>query len=327
MKRRAKSSAATFDPAGPTDAELKEAADRNAAAPQDAEVGTELPAGDDLLATYFKSIRHYSLLTAEEEAECGQKARQGDQAAFERMVTSNLRLVVKIAKDYRGRGLPMLDLIEEGNLGLIHAVKKFEPDRGFRFSTYATWWVRYRIEQALMSQSRLVRLPVHVVKEINAILRARRSLQDKSGAQEVSISELADFTGKEEAHVRSLMTMLESAAPVDSQFSYSDDDKDVSILDIIPDSQGLSPADYADHDEMLKLLQIWFSQLPEKKKLVVLNRFGINGNEVLTLEDVGEKVNLTRERVRQIQNEILADLKKTFEKYGYANGPGKKHFR
>ncbi|MBO5566593.1 MAG: sigma-70 family RNA polymerase sigma factor [Succinivibrio sp.] len=271
---------------------------------------------DDLLATYFNSIRKYPLLTQEEEAEISKKARAGDKAATDTMITSNLRLVAKIARDYRNRGLPLLDLIEEGNLGLIHAVKKFEPERGFRFSTYATWWIRQRIEQAIMSQSRIVRLPVHVIKEINVLLKTKRQLSAKSDSGEVGINEIAKATNKDPDHVRDLLALFNSSNQIGTSAKIGKDDKDVQLLDNIPDNDSDSPADYIDRDELEKIIKNWFEMLPPKEQNVVLHRFGLNDADILTLEEVGEKINLTRERVRQIQNEILKKLRAVVASYG-----------
>jgi RNA polymerase nonessential primary-like sigma factor len=273
--------------------------------------------GGDLLSSYFNSIRSYPLLSSEQETKVGRLAKLGDKKAIDMMITSNLRLVVKIAKDYRSRGLPMLDLIEEGNLGLIHAVKKFDPDRGFRFSTYATWWIRQSIEQSIMSQSRLVRLPVHVIKEINTLLRLRRQLQDNNGTKPVSISDLSKASGKDPEHVRNLLALLDTTMPVDMSVRGNDDDKEVSLLDIIPDNKIPSPAAHVDRHELVNIVRKWFSELPDKQKMVVLSRFGLNDAEILTLEDVGAQINLTRERVRQIQNEVLRSLRRLFENYGF----------
>lgn len=271
----------------------------------------------DLLSSYFNSIRHYPLLSSEQETTVGRLAKSGDKKAIDMMITSNLRLVVKIAKDYRSRGLPILDLIEEGNLGLIHAVKKFDPDRGFRFSTYATWWIRQSIEQSIMSQSRLVRLPVHVIKEINTLLRLRRQLQDNNSIKPVTIKDIAKASGKDPEHVRNLLSLLDSTMPVDLSVKGSDDDKEVSLLDTIPDNKIMSPSAHVDRRELINIVRKWYEDLPEKQKMVVLSRFGLNDSEILTLEDVGAQINLTRERVRQIQNEVLKSLRRLFESYGF----------
>ncbi len=269
----------------------------------------------DLLTNYFSSIRRYPLLSSQEENEIGRKARDGDRRSIDQMITSNLRLVVKIAKNYRARGVPLLDLIEEGNLGLIHAVQKFDPDRGFRFSTYATWWIRQSIEQAIMCQSRLVRLPVHVIKEINIILKAKRQLQEL-GNTNVTIQQIADETGKDPESIRSLLSLLEGTSPLDMNVKGGDDDKEVSLLDVVPDTKLVSPFEHVDQKEVVNIVREWFDSLPEKQQMVVLYRFGLNDEEVLTLEEVGKKIGLTRERVRQIQTEVLKSLRKTFESLG-----------
>ena len=270
----------------------------------------------DLLSSYFSSIRKYPLLSSEQETEVGKKARAGDRRSIDLMITSNLRLVVKIAKNYRARGVPLLDLIEEGNLGLIHAVQKFEPDRGFRFFLFFFWWIRQAIEQAIMCQSRLVRLPVHVIKEINILLKIKRSLQEKDITKPVSIQDIADISGKDPDQVRNLLSLLEGTTPLDVSVRGSEDDKEVSLLDVVPDTKLETPFENVDKREIVEIVRNWFNSLPEKQQMVVLYRFGLNDEEVLTLEDVGQKINLTRERVRQIQSEVLKSLRKTFESYG-----------
>ena len=270
----------------------------------------------DLLTNYFSSIRRFPLLNSEQENTIGKRAKAGDRSAIDLMITSNLRLVVKIAKNYRARGVPLLDLIEEGNLGLIHAVQKFEPERGFRFSTYATWWIRQSIEQAIMCQSRLVRLPVHIIKDINVVIKARRELQEKDILHTVTIAEIAEATGKDPESVRNLLSLLEGTTTLDMNIKSHDDDKEVSLLDIVPDTKVETPFEHVDKREIVEIVRQWFEVLPEKQQMVVLYRFGLNDEEVLTLEEVGQKIGLTRERVRQIQSEVLKSLRKTFESYG-----------
>lgn len=270
----------------------------------------------DLLSNYFTSIRKYPLLSSEEECAIGKKAKLGDKRSIDMMITSNLRLVVKIAKNYRARGIPLLDLIEEGNLGLIHAVQKFEPEKGFRFSTYATWWIRQSIEQAIMCQSRLVRLPVHVIKDINIVLKAKRAVQEEDFSKPVSIQDIAERVDKDPEQVRSLLSLLEGTTTLDMSVKGSDDDKEVSLLDIVADTKVETPFEHVDKREIVAIVRNWFNSLPEKQQMVVLYRFGLNDEEVLTLEDVGKKIGLTRERVRQIQSEVLKSLRKTFEQYG-----------
>jgi RNA polymerase nonessential primary-like sigma factor len=270
----------------------------------------------DLLTAYFASIRKYPLLTQEQEMEVGRRARDGDKQAIDTMITSNLRLVVNICKDYRQRGVPMLDLIEEGNLGLIHAVEKYEPDRGFRFSTYATWWIRQAIEQAIVSQSRMIRLPVHIIKEINSYRRIQRKLMDERHVAQVPVADIAKEAGQDPEHVRRLLQLQDGTVQVDNTLYGGDDDKEVSIMDILPDTTIETPSRHLDRVELKRLIKRWFRTLDDKQKTVVLNRFGLGGAEIMTLEDVGARINLTRERVRQIQNEILRNLRKICEENG-----------
>ena len=288
----------------------------------DTDAGEEAPrktsssGGNDLLAAYFSSIRKYPLLTPEQEIEIGRKARANDRKAIDTMITSNLRLVVNICKEYRLRGVPMLDLIEEGNLGLIHAVEKFDPDRGFRFSTYATWWIRQSVEQAIISQSRMIRLPVHIVKEINACKRIRKRLADELHTDDISVNQIAEASKKDPEHVRKLMQICDGATQVTNTLYNGDDDKEVSIMDILPDTTIATPTKSMDRHEVIAIIRKWFSGLDKKQRLVVLNRFGLGGADIMTLEDVGAKINLTRERVRQIQNEILRNLRRLCEENG-----------
>lgn len=288
----------------------------------DTDAGEEAPrktsssGRNDLLAAYFSSIRKYPLLTPEQEIEIGRKARANDRKAIDTMITSNLRLVVNICKEYRLRGVPMLDLIEEGNLGLIHAVEKFDPDRGFRFSTYATWWIRQSVEQAIISQSRMIRLPVHIVKEINACKRIRKRLADELHTDDISVNQIAEASKKDPEHVRKLMQISDGATQVTNTLYNGDDDKEVSIMDILPDTTIATPTKSMDRHELIAIIRKWFSGLDKKQRLVVLNRFGLGGADIMTLEDVGAKINLTRERVRQIQNEILRNLRRLCEENG-----------
>lgn len=304
------------EPMGESFQEIPEVVEKEIIEKKNEKVMSSRSDKSDLLSNYFSSIRRYPLLSSDEELDIGRKAREGDKSAIDLMITSNLRLVVKIAKNYRARGVPLLDLIEEGNLGLIHAVQKFDPERGFRFSTYATWWIRQSIEQAIMCQSRLVRLPVHVIKEINIVLKAKRQLQEVDIQKQVTIQEISDLTGKDPETIRNLLSLLEGTSPLDVSVRGSDDDKEVSLLDVVPDTKLLSPFEHVDKREVVEIVRAWFNELPEKQQMVVLYRFGLNDEDVLTLEEVGKKIGLTRERVRQIQSEVLKSLRKTFESYG-----------
>ena len=268
------------------------------------------PRQSDPTQLYLSEIGAAPLLSAEEEVFFTRRAHAGDEAARHRMIESNLRLVVKISRRYINRGLPLLDLIEEGNLGLMHAVEKFDPERGFRFSTYATWWIRQTIERGLMNQTRAVRLPIHVVKEINACLRVRRELSQRL-RRTVDTTEVADEIGKPLQHVEQLMELndrvaLGSGAKHDER----------NVLDALPDESGHEPAAEAQHDMVHGALERWLSLLPAKERSVVERRFGLHGYEPSTLEKVGAEIGVTRERVRQIQLSALAHMKQFLEQEG-----------
>jgi RNA polymerase nonessential primary-like sigma factor len=260
---------------------------------------------------YLDEIGVSPLLTAEEEKKYSRRALRGDEAARQRMIESNLRLVVKIARRYINRGLPLLDLIEEGNLGLIHAVKKFDPERGFRFSTYATWWIRQNIERGIMNQSRIVRLPIHIVKEINCCLRARRRLQQKNG-HAPTIHELADHLERDAADVERLMALHERVA-LRATGRYEDGDGSVDRLRA---KRSAEPSRCAQRDDVNDIVDRWVCELSEKQRTVVERRFGLHGCGRATLEQVGEEIGVTRERVRQIQLAALKNLREMLERHG-----------
>ncbi len=270
----------------------------------------------DLDATrmYLNEIGFSPLLTAEEEVYYGRKAQAGDDEARKRMIESNLRLVVKIARRYMNRGLALLDLIEEGNLGLIRGVEKFDPERGFRFSTYATWWIRQTIERALMNQTRTVRLPIHVVKEINIYLRAARQLSQTLD-REPTPEDVAKLLDKPINDVKKMLGMNERITSVDSPTSK---DSATSLLDIIPDEHNTDPSLLLQNSDVQAHIDTWLSQLTEKQCAVVERRFGLHGFEVSTLEQIGNEIGVTRERVRQIQIEAIKRLRKILEKEGFS---------
>lgn len=266
----------------------------------------------DSTRRYLTEIGYTPLLNAEEEVALARRVLQNDGAARARMIESNLRLVVKIARRYINRGLPLLDLIEEGNLGLIRAVEKFDPERGFRFSTYATWWIRQTIERALMNQIRTVRLPVHVVKEINVYLRAARTLSQTLD-HEPRPEEVARALNKPVEDVRAMLGLNERVSSIDIS---TDPDQDRSLLDILPDEQGLTPFESLEQNDLLWHLSYWLDTLNDKQRMVVEMRFGLNGAEVSTLEEIGKALGVTRERVRQIQMEALSRLRHLIEAEG-----------
>jgi RNA polymerase nonessential primary-like sigma factor len=269
----------------------------------------------DATQIYLNEIGFSPLLTPEEEVYFARLSLKGDAAGRKRMIESNLRLVVKIARRYINRGLSLLDLIEEGNLGLIRAVEKFDPERGFRFSTYATWWIRQTIERAIMNQTRTIRLPIHVVKELNVYLRAARELTQKLD-HEPSAEEIADLLDKPVADVKRMLGLNERVTSVDTPLGH---DSDKSLLDTIPDTQVSDPAELLQDEDMRASIGEWLDELTEKQREVVARRFGLRGFEASTLEEVGREIGLTRERVRQIQVEALRRLRDILEKHGLSS--------
>jgi len=288
------------------DAELEEL-EKEAKDPMDDILASQEAVQKNLDATqlYLGEIGFSPLLSAQEEVYFARLALKGDEAARKRMIVSNLRLVVKISRRYNNRGLALLDLIEEGNLGLIRAVEKFDPERGFRFSTYATWWIRQTIERAIMNQTRTIRLPIHVVKELNVYLRTSRELAQKLD-HEPTAEEIADSLDKPVEDVSKMLRLNERITSVDTPIG-SENDK--VLLDIIADEKGHGPEeDLQDSDIKCNIIR-WLEELNPKQREVLARRFGLMGYEPSTLEDVGAEIGLTRERVRQIQVEALRRLK------------------
>jgi RNA polymerase nonessential primary-like sigma factor len=268
----------------------------------------------DATRLYLNEIGESKLLTAEEEVYYARLAQQGDEAARSRMIVSNLRLVVKIARRYLNRGLPLLDLIEEGNLGLIRAVEKFDPERGFRFSTYATWWIRQTMERAIMNQTRTVRLPIHVVKEINVYLKATRILAQQLD-HEPSTEEVAELLDKPIGEVKRMLGLNERIASVDTPYGK---DADKPLVDMLPDDSAQDPSDDIQDADILTNLDHWLEKLNDKQREVVERRFGLHGYEHSTLERVANELGVTRERVRQIQMDALRRLRDILEKEGFS---------
>jgi len=266
----------------------------------------------DATQLYLNEIGANPLLTPEEELSLSRRVRLGDFEARQIMIERNLRLVVNIAKHYLNRGMPLLDLVEEGNLGLIHALEKFDPERGFRFSTYATWWIRQNIERAIMNQSRTIRLPVHVVKELNQVLRAMRSLESRSGG-DCCAEDIAQLLAKPVEDVRHILSLNEHTASLDAPL---DIDPSLSIGESLADDEQDGPEVQIQNAEIGSLVHTWISQLGEKQRTVIEYRYGINGCEIATLEELAERLGLTRERVRQIQLEALAQLRKILRRAG-----------
>ncbi|PIP79340.1 MAG: RNA polymerase sigma factor RpoS [Gammaproteobacteria bacterium CG22_combo_CG10-13_8_21_14_all_40_8] len=266
----------------------------------------------DATQIYLKEIGMAPLLSAEEEVYYSRLSLKGCIPSKKRMIESNLRLVVKIARRYLNRGLPLLDLIEEGNLGLIRAVEKFDPERGFRFSTYATWWIRQTVERALMNQTRTIRLPIHVVKEMNVYLRASRELA-QTMVQEPSPDDIANKVDKSVKSVNKMLGLNERVSSVDVPVGMG---SDKSLLDMIADSNSVNPEDHLQEENLQENLEKWLYELSEKQRDVLVRRFGLLGHETATLEKVGNEIGLTRERVRQIQVEALRRLRDLLERNG-----------
>lgn len=259
----------------------------------------------DATQLYLGEIGHSPLLTPEEEVYYARKSQRGCMKSKQKMIESNLRLVVKIARRYNGRGLALLDLIEEGNLGLIRAVEKFDPERGFRFSTYATWWIRQTVERALMNQTRTIRLPIHVVKELNVYLRAARELAQKLD-HEPTAEEIAEKLGKPVEDVTRMLGLNERISSIDTPLG---PDGDRSLLDTIADDGASEPVSWLEDTDMKANIEKWLNMLTEKQREVLSRRFGLLNYEPQTLEEVGHEIGLTRERVRQIQVEALRRLR------------------
>ncbi|MBE0625467.1 MAG: RNA polymerase sigma factor RpoS [Burkholderiales bacterium] len=278
--------------------------------PEAAEPETEFLS--DVTQIYLHEIGLNPLFSPEEELHYARRAAQGDFAARQKMIERNLRLVVNIAKHYVNRSVPLLDLVEEGNLGLMHALDKYDPERGFRFSTYATWWIRQNIERAIMNQSRTIRLPVHVIKELNLVLRAKRHLE-AHGEREASTEDIAHLLGKPAEEVRSVLSLNEHMASLDAPL---DIDPMLSIGESISDEQSVNPEAGMQSQEIEALVKQWLQQLNDKQRIVIERRFGLNNQEVCTLEDLAGHLGLTRERVRQIQLEALGQLRRILGRRG-----------
>ena len=267
----------------------------------------------DATRLYLKELGSSRLLTPDEEKHYGRLALKGDQAARKKMIESNLRLVVKISRRYLNRGLPLLDLIEEGNLGLIRAVEKFEPDRGFRFSTYATWWIRQTIERALMNQTRTIRLPIHVVKEMNVYLKAYRHLAGTLD-HDPRVEDVARHLDKPIKTVEKMLKLNDRVTSIDAPLR---NDSEKSLVEILSEDEKASVPDLLQNESLMASIGDWLDQLTDKQREVVSYRYGLGSLEQSTLEEVAAIMGVTRERVRQIQMEALRRLREILEAEGY----------
>lgn len=299
--------AARFDaglPEDPEDAELVALSTVEHALP-DAEIDhLRVEAAVDVTQKYLNEIGARPLLTPTEELALARRVREGDFAARQEMVERNLRLVVSMARHYMNRGLPLLDLIEEGNLGLMHALDKYDPERGFRFSTYASWWIRQSIERAVHNQGRLVRLPVHLVRDMNAIYRHRRQFAVTHG-REPSLEELSVVCEKTPDAVEQILRRGEQVRSLDQPVEAGSDQ---TLGELVPDETGDDPHESFASAESVTLLLAWVDMLPERQRQVIERRYGLRGGEPETLEAIAADLHLTRERVRQIQGEALTRL-------------------
>ena len=268
----------------------------------------------DATRLYLREIEGSPLLTAEEEVYYSRLSLKGDMKARSKMIECNLRLVVKIARRYMNRGLALLDLIEEGNLGLIRAVEKFDPEKGFRFSTYATWWIRQTIERALMNQTRTIRLPIHVIKELNVYLRAARKLEQTMD-KEPTADDIAKMLDKPVAGVEKMLGLRDRVTSVDVPVGK---ENDRPLLEIVADDRVPAPPEMLQNEDVMSNLGVWLEQLDVKQREVLVRRFGLNNHERTTLEDVGRELGVTRERVRQIQMDALKQLRKILENQGFS---------
>jgi RNA polymerase nonessential primary-like sigma factor len=274
---------------------------------------------EDITQLYLHEIGATPLLSAEQERTLATAAHGGDFAARQHMIEANLRLVVSVARHYMHRGVALDDLIEEGNLGLIHALEKFDPERGFRFSTYATWWIRQSVERAIMNQSRTVRLPVYLIKELNLVLRALRQLEQGNTDNDPAYhaEDVARLLDWPVAEVRRLLKLNERPASLDAPLDGTlESDPNLSLGDAIPDEAAEDPLAHLAQQEVERLVADWIAQLSERQRDVIESRYGLNGRDTKTLDQIAKELRLTRERVRQIQIEGLVNLRRLIARAG-----------
>ncbi len=274
------------------------------------EVEEEEPSsGDDAIKLYLKEIQKTKLLTAEEERSLARRIASGDKAARDHMIESNLRLVVKIAKRYMNRGLPFLDLIEEGNMGLIKAVERFKLSKECRFSTYATWWIRQSIERALVNQSRTIRLPVHVSDDINKFIKISRELVHRYN-REPQADEIAEAMGVETAYIRRLSVLVKKTFSIEHPMG---ENRDYSLIDTIEDTNADDPSVFLEDLDKYSHVCEWLSSLADNEREILALRFGLDDREPQTLDTIGQKFGVTRERIRQIEAKSLEKLRRIME--------------
>ena len=266
------------------------------------------------LETYLREINETALLTADTEKELARAISMGDTSARDRMVRANLRLVVNIARSYTGKGLALQDLIEEGNLGLMHAIGKFEPQRGFRFSTYATWWIRQSVERAIMNQGRMIRLPVHRVRELNLVLRAKYHLEARLDHQkDARLEDIAHLVERSVDEVREILGLAEPVSSLDTPLP---SDANASVLDLVADIAAEAPDVHVEQQEMTHMVRRWIDAMPIRQRIVILRRFGLDHGTPATLDEIADELGVTRERVRQIQQDGLHRLKQVIAARG-----------
>lgn len=266
----------------------------------------------DPIQQYLVEIGQIDLLSADEEKSLAMRIREGDPEAKNHLIEANLRLVVCLARRYMNRGLSLSDLIEEGNLGLIHAVEKFDPSIGARFSTYATWWIRQSIERAIMNQSRTIRLPIHLIKKQKQYQRLQHQ-KFQEGEKETNVADIAQEMGVTEDSLYDLISLDRGELSVDAQIN---DEQDTTLLDTLPDHSQVDAADTIQKEQLYAVLEKWLNLLGEREREIIEKRFGIHNNEIMTLENIGKNTHLTRERVRQIQLQALKFLRRCSHEEG-----------
>lgn len=264
---------------------------------------------DDSVRLHLREIGKIPLLSADEEIELARRVVEGDKKAKDKMAEANMRLVVSIAKRYSGRGLDFLDLIQEGHTGLLRAVEKFDPDKGFKFSTYATWWIRQAITRAIADQARTIRIPVHMVETINKLLRTQRRMTQELN-REPSIEELAKELEMEPDKVEYVMKIKQDISSLDAGVGRDGEDEDSILLDFIEDEDGATPEESASSQLLKEQVQAVLSTLSEREQKIIKMRFGLDNGKSHTLEEVGQEFAVTRERIRQIEAKALAKLRK-----------------